>query len=115
MDEGELEEGMTLKELFQVLKEKKKVGVQVKAETEDKVKVEVENEVGGYTPCDKNTVFTWIDLLLLLISERSFFSLGKAPVGGTLILKVESSRRVLDCFFERAWERLILKSRPSIV
>jgi len=120
MDEGELSEGMMWKELFWVLKEK------VEAKVKD------ENEVGGYTPClpsarfleegtmryaprNKDDAITWIDLLLLLFKERSFFSLRKDSEGRTSILKVESSKKVLDYFFERAWERLILKSRSSIV
>jgi radical SAM superfamily enzyme YgiQ (UPF0313 family) len=105
MDEGELEEGIILEELFQVLKEKK----EVKAEIEDKVKVE--DEVKFYALCNKDNAITWIDLLLSLFKERSFFSFRKDFGGRTSILKVESSKKVLDCFFERAREKLILKSR----
>ena len=90
MDEKELEEGMTWKELYQVLKEK----------VRGKVK---ENDV------------TWVDLLLLLDSERSFFSLTKDSAGRIWVEKEKSSKGVLDYFFEKAWEKPILKSHPSMV
>jgi tRNA A37 methylthiotransferase MiaB len=90
MDKKELDEGMTLKELYQVLREKAKV----------------EAEVEGPHP---DTSFTWIDLLLLLLKERSFFSLRKDHEGNTSILKEKSSKRVLDYFFERTQEIPILK------
>ena len=85
MDGGELKEGLTWKELFQVLK--------------DKEKAEDESEVNRYAPClparsvsakagamrfasfnkakVEEDAITWVDLLLLLDSERSFFSLRK--------------------------------------
>ena len=101
MDGKELEEGVTWKELSQVLKEK--------------VKTEVEVDVNSYALCDKDRTITWIDLLLLLFKEKFFFSLRKDSGGGTSILRMEISKKVLDRFFERAWQRPILKSRPSIV
>ena len=88
MDEKELDEGMTWRELHQVLKGK------VKA------KVEVEDNAT-----------TWIDLLLLLFRERSFFSLREDPKVKISLFKEKSSKKVLDYFFEKAWERSILKSR----
>jgi len=94
MDEKELEEGMTWRELYRLLREK------AKAETEDKVKDEA---------------MTWIDLLLLLDSERSFFSLRKESRGRICVGKEKSSKKVLDYFFEKAWETPILKTRPSII
>jgi radical SAM superfamily enzyme YgiQ (UPF0313 family) len=109
MNEREFEEGITLEELFQVLKEKKKIEAKVKAEIEDKVKVE--DGVKFYALCDKDNAITLIDLLLFLFKERSFFGFRKDFEGRTSILKVESSKKVLDCFFERAREKLILKSR----
>ena len=90
MDEKELEEGTTWKELYQVLKEKVRSKVK-----EDHV--------------------TWVNLLLLLDSERSFFSLTKDSARRILVEKEKSSKGVLDYFFERAWEKPILKSRASIV
>ncbi len=90
MDGKELEEGMTWKGLSQVLKEK------------DKAKVEED-------------AITWVDLLLLLDNERSFFSLRKESGGKISAVKEKSSKKVLDYFFEKAWQRPILRSCPSIV
>jgi radical SAM superfamily enzyme YgiQ (UPF0313 family) len=91
MDEGELNEGITWKELSQI----------------------VEERAGAmpYALSDKEDVVTWAELLLVLFRERSFFSLRKDPEGKMSILKEASSKKVLDCFFEKAWERSILKSR----
>jgi len=85
MDEEELEEGLTWKELFRRLKEK----VEVKA---------------------KDDETSWIGLLLLLFNERSFFSLRKDSIREKSLVKEKSSRKVLDYFFENAWENPILKS-----
>jgi hypothetical protein len=90
MDKKELEEGMTWGKLYQTLKEK--------------VKVE-----------DEEYVMTWIDLISLLYEERSFFSMRKDFNRRPSISKMESSKKVLDYFFKKAWKRPILKSRPSIV
>jgi radical SAM superfamily enzyme YgiQ (UPF0313 family) len=89
MDGKELEEGMTWRELSKVLKEK----VQAKSEED---------------------ATTWVDLLLLLDRERSFFSLKKDSGGKISVEKEKSSKKVLDYFIQWAWERPILKSRPSI-
>jgi radical SAM superfamily enzyme YgiQ (UPF0313 family) len=88
MDGEELEEGLTWKGLYRVLERKVNV---------------------------KDEGMTWVDLLLLLEKERSFFGLRKDSGGRISISKLESSRKVLNCFFEKAWQRLILKSRPSVV
>jgi radical SAM superfamily enzyme YgiQ (UPF0313 family) len=90
MDEKALEEGMTWRELSQVLREK--------------VRAKVEEDA-----------ITWDDLLLLLDSERSFFSLRKDSGRKVSVEKEKSSKKVLDYFFEKAWEKPILKSRPSII
>lgn len=90
MDEKELEEGLTWEELLRVLNEKKRSDRQVDSDTA-----------------------TWIDLLLLLDSERSFFSLRKGPDRKISAEKENSSKKVLDCFFEKAWQSPILKSRSS--
>jgi hypothetical protein len=105
IDKGELSEGVTLKELSQIMKDK----AQVKAEIKDKVKVE--DEVKFCTQCDKDEAITWIDLLLLLFKERSFFSLRRDSGGEKSIFKEETSKKVLDYFFEKAWKRPILQSR----
>jgi radical SAM superfamily enzyme YgiQ (UPF0313 family) len=102
MDEEELEEGLTWKELYRVLKEKAKVEVEDKAKVKAKAKVEED-------------AITWIDLLLLLESERSFFSLRKDSGRKISVVKEKSSKKVLDYFFEKAWEKPILRSLSSIV
>jgi radical SAM superfamily enzyme YgiQ (UPF0313 family) len=86
MDKGELEEGITWRELFEGLKDK------AKAEAED-----------GVTQ--------WADLLLMLFEERSFFSLRKIPGNGFSMVKEKTSKRVLDYFLKSALEKPILKSR----
>jgi hypothetical protein len=83
-----LEEGMTWKELLWDLK--------------NKVKVEV-----------KDNATAWIDLLLLLFNERSFFSLRKDSAREKSVLKEKSSEKVLKYFFEKAWENPIVKSRNA--
>lgn len=85
IDGGTLEEGMTWEELFERLREK--VEVQVK---------------------DHET--TWINLLLLLFNERSFFSLRKDSAREASVIKEKTSKKVLDYFFEKAWKSPILKS-----
>ncbi len=103
MDEMELSEGMTWRELYQVLEGKVKAKVEVKAEVEKK----------SYGLCDEDKAISWIDLLLLLISGKSFFSLKRDPGGKILILKERSSKKVLNHFFKRAWESPILQSHSS--
>jgi radical SAM superfamily enzyme YgiQ (UPF0313 family) len=84
MDAKEMNEGLTWKELFQMLKERRKV---------------------------KDEVVTWRDLLILLIKERSFFGLRRDAKEKVSLFKEKSSKKVLDYFFEKAWEEPILKSR----
>jgi hypothetical protein len=88
MDEKELDEGITWRELFQRLKEKAKVEAEAKEEAT-----------------------AWIDLLLMLFNERSFHSLRKDSGRKVVVVKEKSSEKVLEYFFEKAWERPILKSR----
>jgi anaerobic magnesium-protoporphyrin IX monomethyl ester cyclase len=90
MDREELEEGITWGELSRVLKEKAKAKVE-----ED--------------------VITWVDLFLLLDSERYFFSLRKGSGGKMSVEMEKSSKRVLDYFFEKACQVPILKSHPPIL
>jgi hypothetical protein len=120
MDEKELDEGMTWKELHQVLKEKDKA----EKKEENKDEINAVDEVGSSTPCtlrsapcerSKYIAVTWASLILLLFEERSFFSLRKDSGGRISVSKENSSKRVLDCFFERAWQRSILKSFSSFI
>jgi radical SAM superfamily enzyme YgiQ (UPF0313 family) len=87
MDELDLNEGMTWKELYDVLKQK----------------VEAEG-------ISSKEALTWIGLLLVFFKERSFFSLKKGFVGRKAIFREKTSRRVLDTFFEKAWDKPILRS-----
>ena len=88
MDEKELDEGMTWRELDRVLKERRKF--------KDKV---------------KDNATSWVDLLLLLFDERSFYSLRKDDGGKILVVNEKSSNKVLDYFFDKVWEKPILKSQ----
>ena len=88
VDEGELNEGMTWRELYDVLKGK----------------VEAEG-------ISSKEALTWIGLFLIFFKERSFFSLKKGYAGRKSIFREKTSRRVLDYFFEKAWNKPILKSR----
>jgi radical SAM superfamily enzyme YgiQ (UPF0313 family) len=106
MDGGELLEGKTWKELFRILDEK------VKAKVKD------ENEVQGdplcpvpHALCNGISRPAWTDLLLLLLRERSFFSLRKSAGRECSVVKEEISKRVLGYFFEKGSEKPILKSR----
>jgi radical SAM superfamily enzyme YgiQ (UPF0313 family) len=88
VDDGELDEGITWRELYEVLKEK----------------VEAEG-------ISSKEALTWIGLLLVFFKERSFFSLKKGYVGRKSIFREKTSRRVVDTFFEKAWHKPILRSR----
>lgn len=86
MDEEELDEGITWKELLRDLK--------------DKVEVEL-----------KDDQLAWVNLILNLFREKAFFSLRKDSGGRVSALKEKSSKKVVDYFFDKALENPILKSR----
>jgi len=88
MDGKALEEGMAWRELYQVLEEKVKV---------------------------KEESITWVNLLSLLLRDKSFFSLRKESGRKISVEKEKSSKKVLDYFFEKAWGKPILRSHPYIV
>jgi radical SAM superfamily enzyme YgiQ (UPF0313 family) len=90
MDEKELEEGLTWKELSLVLKGKKRL--------QDQAEVKRDGP-------------TWIDLVALLSSERSFFGLKKESGGRKVISKEKTSKKVLDCFFDKVLKNPVLRSR----
>ena len=90
MDEKELDEGITWRELDRVLKEKRKF--------KDKV---------------KDNATSWVNLVLMLFNERSFFSLKKDSGDKKTVSREKSSKKVLDYFFDKAWENPILKSRAD--
>jgi len=93
VDEGELKEGITWRELYDVLKER----------------VEAEG-------ISSKEALTWIGLLLVFFKERSFFSLKKGYVGRKSIFREKASKKVLDDFFKKAWDKPILASclHPSL-
>jgi hypothetical protein len=100
MDEKELSAGMTWKELYRAIK--------------DRVKKK------SYSPCDSRLApyervndVTWIDLVRALMEERSFFSLRREPGNTMSAVAVPTSKKVLDTFFEKAWDKPILKSRNN--
>jgi len=90
MDGEELEEGLTWEGLCRVLSEK------VKAEAEVKE-------------------FNWRNLLLMILDERAYLSLRRDSHGRLSVVEEKSSRKVLDCFLEKARQRLILKSHSPVV
>ena len=63
----------------------------------------------------KEETITWVNLLSLLLRDKSFFSLRKDSGRKISVEKEKSSNKVLDYFFGNAWERPILKSRASMV
>jgi len=83
MDKRELEEGITWQELFQIL-----------------------NDHGS-----DRRVLDWKNLIFVLMSERCFLSLRRDPGKALSIQKEATSKRVLDVFLEKAWEKPVLKSR----
>ena len=96
VDKGELSEGVTLKDLSQIMK--------------DKTKIKVENEVKFNSPFDESDNVTWLNLLLLLFEKRAFFGLRRDTERRLAIFEEETSKRILDYFFEKAWDRPILRS-----
>jgi radical SAM superfamily enzyme YgiQ (UPF0313 family) len=86
MDGKELDEGITWRELLRDIKDR----------------VEANDNANA-----------WSDLLLLIFNKRSFFNLRKDPDGSLSIVKETSSKKVLDYFFDKAWEIPILKSQTD--
>jgi hypothetical protein len=99
IDEKECDEGMTWRELALWLRNRER---KVEAKGEDK-------RVEGDTP--KTGRIGWTNLLRRLVEEKSFVSVKSDPKAILMVNVIESSRKVLDCFFEKAWERPILGSR----
>ncbi|MGB9629119.1 MAG: B12-binding domain-containing radical SAM protein [Thermodesulfobacteriota bacterium] len=89
MDKGELSEGITLREIYQFVK--------------DKAEVKTLDEIRA-----------WNKLLLIILEERTFFGIRKESNGKTLIFKEPTSRKVLDYFFEKGLRRPILRSHSVI-
>jgi radical SAM superfamily enzyme YgiQ (UPF0313 family) len=88
MAEKELDDGMTWKEIGQLLEDRKKLKPGLN---------------------ENYDLPTWVDLLWLLFKEKSFFSLKKESKGNWRLHKGESSKKVLDYFFKKAGKQPILK------
>jgi radical SAM superfamily enzyme YgiQ (UPF0313 family) len=84
MDSEELEEGVSWKGLRQIVKEKK------------------------YSSDSS----AWMELVLHVLEERSFFSLRKNSDGEPSLVKEVTSPTVMEDFFNKAWEKPLLKSYP---
>lgn len=107
MDTKELVEGMTWRNLCQIMKEK------AKANEKEKLRAEATMKVNSNTPCAMPHApcdVTWRDLLLLFLEEKSFFSLRKGPDRKLTVVQEKTSREVLDCFFEKGLDTPILRS-----
>ena len=100
----ELEEGLTVGQLDQVLRDRK-AGKKVEA------KVEGEEDRSPECRAHRNRGVSWEDLVRTLLSERSFASLRRGGEGQMTAVKERTSRRVLDRFFEKAREKPILRTR----
>jgi uncharacterized radical SAM superfamily protein len=116
MDGKGLNEGTTWKEIFQVIKDKDKVESEEKVEAEAEAEVKIKSSAPCAmldARCNKGRTVPWMKLLSLLFKERSFFSLRKNLDRGLSIFKEKSSKKVLDYFFEKAWDKPILRSRSA--
>jgi hypothetical protein len=103
MDHGEIEEGITWRDLFHVVTEKQRTwtgrGQYRTGET--------------LNPSHKDEKTAWLILLLLLFRERSFFGLSRDHGGKISIMTIKSAKRVLDIFFERAWNEPVVRSQTG--
>jgi len=100
----EIEEGITWKDLFQVVTEKTRgLGLG-----------EGQYRMGkDLNPSYQNEKAAWPILLLLFFRERSFFGLARDHGGRISIMRIKSAKRVLDRFFERAWSEPIVLSQTG--
>jgi radical SAM superfamily enzyme YgiQ (UPF0313 family) len=112
MDDKGLEAGITWKDLAKIVKDKVKVKVEVKAEVENNSEDDV-NTPCAMRPALSGNVVTWMDLVLALMEERSFFSLRKEPGNRMSAMRLPTSKKVLDCFLDRAWTKPIFKSKNN--
>jgi anaerobic magnesium-protoporphyrin IX monomethyl ester cyclase len=95
MDVGEFSEGMTWKGLIHTIRDEAKV----------------KDEVRFNSPLNRSDRMTWMGLLLMLFEKKMFFGLRRNSEGGMSFFEEGTSKMVLNHFFEKAWEKPILKSR----
>lgn len=107
MDEGILEEGLCWKEILSFLSSREDV---LSAEDERETGENGESSFPAATP---GWDITWSGLLLLLVRERSFFSLHRGAHKKLELRRLPTSKRVLECFFEKTWEKPMRKSRNN--
>jgi len=104
MDHGEIEEGITWRDLLHVVTDK----------TKDLGLEEGQYQMGeGLNLSHQDEKTAWPILLLLLFRERSFFGLTKDRGGRISIVRIKSSKKVLDAFFDQAWSEPIVRSRTG--
>ena len=112
MDEKELPEGIRWGELARILKDKVKAKVEKNGKIEDEGQFDSTN-VSRLSPHGRVNDITWADLVLALMEERSFFSLTRESGQKMSAIKVPTSQKVLDYFFESARDKPILKSKNN--
>lgn len=99
MSEGILEEGISWRDLSQVLK--------------GRSGVRDVPDAGVHGVRSVGTNCTWADLLLLLLREKNFYSLRMDGKGGMILHREPGSKKVLDLFFDTSWDKAILKERNN--
>ena len=102
MDEKVVPEGISLKDLCQLLRQ----NITTQEEPEG-------FPLSGTRPRSRGrgNGTSWQELLFLLLRERTFFCLQKVSDGGIIAPQVAQSQKVLDYFLERLWEKPITGSR----
>jgi hypothetical protein len=104
IDHGEIEEGITWSDLFKV------VGERARSLGPERDPYRAGEDLNS-SPRDEKRA--WSVLLLLLLEERSFFGLVKDHGGRISIMKIKSSKKILDAFMEKAWNEPIARSRTG--
>jgi len=102
IDAKMLPEGISLKELCQLLRERTTI--------EEERMMSAAGGMPGSARL-RGKVIPWQELLFMLLKERSLFCLQKVADGGIMADKAAQSRKVLDYFLETLWTNPIRGSR----
>ena len=102
IDAKMLPEGISLKELCQLLRERTTI--------EEERMMSAAGGMPGSARL-RGKVIPWQELLFMLLKERSLFCLQKVADGGIMAVKAAQSRKVLDYFLETLWLNPIRGSR----
>jgi hypothetical protein len=102
-----LEEGLCWREILSFLANRK-----LDTTAEDERTMAMAGDTAAPSGTEEGDI-TWTDLLTLLIRERLFFSLHKGANKKFELRRLPTSKRVLECFFEKAREKPIRKSHNS--